>query len=113
MIWSIGIVVRLDKKQICIGIFCRLAIKLFFFVGREFRLKGRGNFLREIGLNRKNVGQIAVIVFSPDVLVVIRVDQLHAYTHAIASATDAAFQKRAYSECFPYFAGVAQGIASI
>ena len=113
MIWSIGVIVRLNKEQISIRIFCRLAIKPCFFVRREFRLESRGNFLREIGLNRKDVGQIAVVIFRPNVLVVIRVDQLHAHSDAIASATDAAFQKRAYSECFADFAGVAHGIATI
>src|SRR5882724_6501154 len=113
MIWSIGVVVRLDKEQISIWIFCRLAIKPFFFVRGEFRLESRGNFLCQIGLNRKDVSQIAVVIFGPEVLIIIRVDQLDAYTDAIASPADAAFQKRAYSECFPDFARVAQGVATI
>src|ERR1700730_19441131 len=113
MFWSIGVVMRLDKEQISIRIFCRLTIKLFFYVRGEFRLESRGNFLGEISLNCKDVSQIAVVIFRPNMLVVVRVDQLHAHTDAIASPADAAFQKRTYSECFPDFAGVAQGIATI
>src|SRR5437667_6351723 len=64
-------------------------------------------------LNRKDIGQIAVVIFCPNVLVVVRVDQLHVHSDAIASPTDAAFQKRGYSQRFAYFTGVAHSIAPI
>src|SRR5262245_14691232 len=45
--------------------------------------------------------------------VVVRVDQLHAHSHTIANATNTAFQKRAHSERFADFAGVAYTVAAI
>ncbi len=41
------------------------------------------------------------------------VDQLHVHAHAIADATDAAFQKRGHAERFANFAGVARAVAAI
>ena len=79
-----------------------------FFVWRQFRLQGRGNFLREISLNCKHVGQIAIVIFRPNVLVVIRVDQLHVHSDAITNPPDTAFQQRGYAECFADFARVAR-----
>ena len=69
--------------------------------------------MREIGLDGEDVSQIAVVIFRPNVLVAVCVDQLHAHSDAIADSTDAAFQKRGYAQRFAYFAGVAHGIATI
>ena len=69
--------------------------------------------MREVGLNGKDVGQIAVVIFRPNVLVVIRIDQLHIHSDAIANPTDAAFQQRGYAQRFAYFASVAYRIAAI
>src|SRR5439155_18136014 len=66
-----------------------------------------------IGLNGKNVGQIAIVIFCPNVLVVARVDQLHVNPDAIATATDATFQKRGYAQRLANFARVTYGIAPI
>ena len=46
-------------------------------------------------------------------LVVVRINQLHAYSDAIASSPDAAFQKRRNAERFANFPGVAYAIAPI
>src|SRR5206468_12424229 len=97
---SIGIIVRLNEEQVGVRILGWPIIESRFFVRRKFCLQGGGNFLREIGLNGKNVGQIAVVIFGPNVLVVIRVDQLHVHSDAIAGATDAAFQKGGYAQRF-------------
>ena len=67
----------------------------------------------EVGLNRKNIGQIAVVIFCPDMLVIVRVDQLHADPDAIANPADAAFQKRGYAEGFSDFTGIAHAVAAI
>ena len=46
-------------------------------------------------------------------LVVIRVDQLHVDSDAIAHPTHTAFQQRANAQRFAYFAGVARRVAPI
>src|SRR6266513_2531155 len=98
---SIGVIVRLNEEQIGVRILCRPAIEPCFFVRGEFRLKSRGNFLREIGLNGEDVCQIAVVIFRPNVLVIVRVDQLHAYSDSVASATYASFQSVATPSALP------------
>ena len=103
----LGIIVRLDKEQIGFRILGWPAIEARFFVWRKFCLKSGGDFLREIGLNGEDISQIAVVIFRPNVLVVVGVDQLHVHAHAIADAADAAFQKRGHAKCFANFAGVA------
>ncbi len=109
----VGVIVCLDEEQIGVRILGWPVIEPRFFIWRKFRLKSRGNFLREIGLDGEDVGQIAVVIFRPNVLVVVRVDQLHAHSDAIADPTDAAFQKRGYAQRFANFAGVAHAIATI
>src|SRR4030095_7680511 len=107
------VIVRLNEKQIRVGVFGWSLIKPRFFIWRQFRLKSRGNFLREIGLNREDVGQIAVVIFRPNVLVVIGIDQLHVHSDAITNPTDTAFQQRGYAQRFAYFASVAYRIAPV
>ena len=46
-------------------------------------------------------------------LVIVRVDQLHADPDAIANPADAAFQKRGYAEGFSDFTGIAHAVAAI
>src|SRR5207237_5001542 len=99
--------------EVGIWILGRPVIQPRFFVWRKFCLQGGGYFLREIGLDGENVGQIAVVIFRPNVLVVARVDQLHVHSDAVATATDAPFEKGGYAQRFAYFAGVAYGIATI
>ena len=69
--------------------------------------------MRKIGLDGEDISQIAVVIFRPNVLVTICVDQLHAHSDAVADSTDAAFQKRGYAQRFAYFPSVAHGIAAI
>ena len=95
------VIVRLNEKQIRVGIFGWPLIKPRFFVWRQFRLKGRGNFLREVGLNREDVGQIAIVIFRPNVLVVIRIDQLHVHSDAITNPPHTAFQQRRNASALP------------
>ena len=60
-----------------------------------------GNFLREVGLDGKDIGQITVVIFRPDMFVVLGVDQLHIHPHAISLAPHAAFENRAHPEFLP------------
>ncbi len=110
---AIGVIVCLDEEEIGVGILGWPLIEPCFFIWRKLCLKSRGDFLREIGLDGEDVSQIAVVIFGPNVLVAVCVDQLHAHSDAIADATDAAFQKCGYAQRFAYFAGVAHGIATI
>ena len=110
---AIGIIVRLDKEQVSVGILGWPIIESRFFGWGKFCLKSRGNFLREIRLYGKDVSQIAIVIFCPNMFVVVRVDQLHVHSDAIADPTDAAFQKRGHAQRFAYFASVPYGIAAI
>jgi hypothetical protein len=103
-----GVIVCLNEEQIGVRILGWPVIETRFFIRRKFRLKSGGNFLREIGLDGKDVGQIAVVIFRPNVLVVVGIDQLHVHAHPIADAANAAFQKRGHAERFANFAGVAR-----
>src|SRR5215471_7503898 len=66
---------------------------------------GRGDrdrhSLRDIVLHREDVGEIAVIAFSPDVLAGLRLDELPSDTDAIACFTQAAFEDVAHPELAP------------
>ena len=59
----------------------------------------------EIGLNGKDVCQVSVIIFRPEMLVVHGIDQLHVYTHAIADPADTAFQDSSDAQGLADFAG--------
>ena len=70
---------------------------------------GDRGFVRLVTLRDLKLGEratvvaiaVAVVIFRPNVFVVVRIDQLHAHPDAVATATNAAFQECAYSECFP------------
>jgi hypothetical protein len=74
----------LHKGEIGLAILRRFAFYERFFRVRQFRLERVCNFVREIALDSKNIGQIAVVVVCPHVLVRGRVDQLHIHTHPVA-----------------------------
>src|SRR5438067_8220078 len=89
---SIGPIVRLNEEQIGVRILGWPVIEKCFFIWRKFRLESGSDFLREIGLNGEYVGQIAVIIFRPNVLVVVGIDQLDVDTYPIADEAKDAFQ---------------------
>ena len=60
----------------------------------------------EIGLNRKDVGQIAVIIAGPKMFVRGGVDQLHVNANAIAGTADAAFQNVGNTKRLPDLAQI-------
>ena len=53
-------------------------------VGESWACSSLRDLLREIGLDRENVRQIAIVILRPDMLVVLGVDQLHIHPHPIA-----------------------------
>ena len=84
-----------------------------FRLGKALPEERGGNFLREIGLNGKDIGQIAVVIFRPNVLVVSRVNQLHIHSHPIADPTYTPFQKRGNAQRLANFTSVANAIVTI
>src|SRR5438874_11534609 len=110
---SIGPIVRLNEEQIGVRILGWPVIEKCFFIWRKFRLESGSDFLREIGLNGEYVGQIAVVIFRPNVLVVVGIDQLDVDAYPIADAANAAFQQSRHAESFTNFAGVARAFAPI
>src|SRR5262249_47921379 len=89
------------------------AIEPCVFIRRKFRLEGGDNFSRQVSLDGEDIRQVAVVIFGPNVPVVLRVDQLYADSNAIASATDTAFEECGYAQCFADFACVACAITAI
>jgi hypothetical protein len=55
-------------------------------------LQRRGDLLRQIALDGEYVRQIAIVIFRPNVLVIIGVDQLDVDPDAIADSPYAAFE---------------------
>ena len=104
---------RLEKKQVSVRILGWPAIEARFFVGREFCLEGGTDFLREIGLNRKDIGQIAVVIFRPNVLVGVGVDQLDVDAHAIADPANAPFEKGCHAQRLADFTRLANARLTI
>ena len=81
--------------QICVvGLEIRRTSVLdgLFFFGKELDLERGDDRLRDLVLQREDVGKIAIVAFRPDVLVVRAVDQLRGDPHAIARFAHAAFE---------------------
>ena len=97
---------RPDKCEISLGILGRFALDLRLFARRKLCLKFVRDLLGKIGLNGKDVGQIAVVIAGPEMLVRRCVDQLHINADTIAGTTDAAFQNGRNAQRFSDFAHV-------
>ena len=57
-----------------------------------------GDGFGNLALDRKDIGQIAIISLRPKVGISLRVDQLRIYPHPIGDALHAAFQQMSYAE---------------
>ena len=57
-------------------------------------------------MNREHIGQVAIVIFRPQVLVIRGIDQLHVHAHTIANTANAAFQNGSDAERFSYFTNV-------
>ena len=101
-----GKIVGLDKGQIGFAVFCGLTLHLCLFAWRQFGLKLACNFLSEISLNCEYVCQFTIVILSPDVLIVLCVDQLHIDADTIANAADTTFKNRTYTQRFSNFTKV-------
>ena len=95
-----GKIVSLDKGQIGFAVFCGLTLHLCLFAWRQFGLKLACNFLSEISLNCEYVCQFTIVILSPDVLIVLCVDQLHIDADTIANAADTTFKNSTYTQRF-------------
>ena len=97
---------RLYEGKIGFTVFSGLVCHLRLFPRRQLRLERIGDLLGEIALDRKDISELAVVIFRPKVLVVLSVDQLHGHAHAIADAANAALQKGCNAECLSDFTNV-------
>ena len=102
----------LDKSEVGLAIFRWLAFHLRFFAGRQFCPQFTRDFLCQIGLDCKNVGDIAIVVVRPKMLVGIRINQLHVHSHLVSRATHAALENIGNAEGFADFADV-RGLSPI
>ena len=98
--------VALHKRQIGFAIFGRSALDLRLLHWRQFRLQFAHNLLGQVRLNGKHIGEIAIVVFRPHVLVRVGINQLHIYADAIADPTNAAFQNGTNPKSLPDFANI-------
>ena len=85
-------IVCLDKSEIRFPIVGRAFRHPDFLGGRKFSLQCAGNFVREICLNREDIGQLAIVFVRPEMLIVFGVDQLHVDAHTFAVTADTAFE---------------------
>ncbi len=108
----IGEIVRLHKSKVSLAVFGGSLRHLRFFLRRQSGLEGIGDLLRQIALNGEDIGELPVVIFRPQMLVGVGIDQLHVHAHAIADASHTAFQDRADPECFSDLAR-ADGFAAI
>src|SRR4029077_1258589 len=69
-----GKVVGLDEGEIGLAVFGGLVFHLRFFAWRQLCPQLSRDLLGEIGLNREDICQLAIVIFSPNVLVVFCVD---------------------------------------
>src|SRR5207253_3286027 len=70
----------------------RPALNRQFLSSRDFGAKPLSDFLRNLALDRKQVIQIAIVLFRPDVRVRAGVDQLRVHVKPGADSPDAALQ---------------------
>src|SRR6266480_167453 len=77
------------------------------FTWRKPSLQLASNRHRDLTLNRKYIGKVAVISLRPELPVGSRIDQLRIDTYAIGSALNASFQYMRHAECRTNFAQVA------
>src|SRR5437016_2352197 len=76
----------------------RPALNGRFLSGRDFGVKLLSDFLRNLALDRKQVVQIAIVLFRPDVRVGARVDQLRVHVKPGADSPNAALQNMRHSQ---------------
>src|SRR5262249_42757484 len=62
-------VVRSNKRQVRFAVLRRFGLEMRLFGWRKFRLEFARDLLSEIGLDREDVGQIAVVIVRPKMLV--------------------------------------------
>ena len=67
-------IVRLHKSEIGFAVFGRLPLDLCLFDWRQFCPQFARNLLGQISLNGENVCQIAIVIFRPNVLVILGID---------------------------------------
>ena len=78
------------------------------FLWRQLGLKLIGDFLRNLALDGKDIGEIAIISLRPQMCVIARIDQLRVHAHTIAHALHAAFHQMRDSELLRDLAQVAR-----
>ena len=82
---------RSDVGKIGLAVLRGLAFHSRFFYRGKLRLQFVRDLLGEIGLNRKDVGQVSIVVARPKMFVGRGIDQLHIYPNAVAGAANATF----------------------
>ena len=69
-----------------------MVLNRFLLFGKKSKLQGVNDGVRYFILNGKDVVQVAIVTFGPDVIVVGAVDQLRRDPHPATSLAHAAFQ---------------------
>src|ERR1019366_4066126 len=83
---------RLEPEVVGREVLGRLALDYLARLRRDRRLERVRDLLRELPLDREDVGQVAVVGLGPDVLVGRGADQLTGHPHLVAGAPYAALE---------------------
>src|SRR5207248_9355120 len=78
-----------------------------YLTGRKLRLKLISDCLRELALDGKHIGQIAIIGLRPQMSVITSVDQLCGHADAVRSPLHTPFEQMCDAQLLPDLAQVA------
>src|SRR5438477_2580504 len=83
---------RLEIDHISVRILGRLGFHAVFFRRAERGAQLTRDFLGQLALKTEGISQWPVVTFSPEMMIVARVDQLHAHDHAVLTPAHTAFE---------------------
>ena len=70
-------------------IFCPRRLDVPLLSSSQFRFKCSGDLLRDVALNLKNIDQLAIISFGPDMRIIDRIHKLNGDAHLVGRLLDA------------------------
>ena len=89
---------RLEVEHVSVRVLGRLGFHADFFLGAQGGAQLRGNLRGEFALQTERIRQRAIVTIGPDMVIVARIDELHAHDHAIFSPAHTSFQHVDHAE---------------
>src|SRR5437016_7354177 len=84
----------LQIKRVCLNVVGRYLLDRLLLLWEELHLQLIDNRVGDFVLNRKDIGQIAIVTISPHVPAVFAIDQLACDAYARASLSNTSFQNK-------------------